>query len=227
MKWINSYQLFLFDFDGLLVNTEEMHHQAYVRMCAQRGFDLKWNFPQFSKAAHHNSTGLRDNIYAEFPQLHFQEPSWEILYEEKKKAFLQIVQEGQVQLMPGVLEILTHLEQANITRCVVTNSPLSFINLIRDQNPILNKIHHWITREHYVFPKPHPECYQFAINQLAQPNDRIIGFEDSPKGLAALQGTQAKAVLICPENYSPLQDLQSTNFSYYPSFNAITDFNAP
>ena len=33
MDWIKKYQLFLFDFDGLLVNTEEMHFLAYKQMC--------------------------------------------------------------------------------------------------------------------------------------------------------------------------------------------------
>ena len=32
MRWISEYQLFLFDLDGLLVNTEELHYQAYKNM---------------------------------------------------------------------------------------------------------------------------------------------------------------------------------------------------
>lgn len=227
MKWIFNYQLYLFDFDGLLVNTEHIHYQAYVRMCAKRGFDLKWDFTRFSAAAHHKSTGLRDNMYAEFPQLQMQEPTWDVLYEEKKKAFLELVEEGKAQLMPGVAEILTTLSQADIPRCVVTHSPLPVINLIREQNPLLNSIPHWVTREKYTLPKPHPECYQYAISQLAQPNDRLIGFEDSPRGLAALQGTNAKAVLICPPNYPYVASLQNPELTYYPSFQAITEANAP
>ena len=69
MQWIYKYQLFLFDFDGLLVDTESLHYQAYINMCATRGFDLTWNFHRYSEAAHHESTGLRDQIYAEFPKL--------------------------------------------------------------------------------------------------------------------------------------------------------------
>ncbi len=227
MKWIHNYQLFLFDFDGLLVNTEDIHHQAYVRMCANRGFDLKWDFTRYSAAAHHEATGLRDSIYAEFPQLQLQEPLWKVLYEEKKNAFLDLIKEGQAQLMPGVVEILTSLEQADIPRCVVTHSLLPLIQLIREQNPILNTIPHWITREHYSLPKPNPECYQLAITRLAKADDRIIGFEDSPRGLAALQGTNAQAVLICPPDYPYLKTLKLTDIHYYTDFEAITDTNAP
>lgn len=227
MQWIHQYQLFLFDFDGLLVDTEELHFKAYIRMCAQRGFELKWDFSRYSAAGHHSSTGLRDNIYAEFPKLQVQEPIWDVLYKEKQKAFLDLVEEGNAKLMPGAAEILEALEKAGIKRCVVTHSPLNFINLIRKQNPVLNSIPIWITRENYTHAKPHPESYEYAIKTYAVPGDQIIGFEDSPRGLEALQQTQAKPVLICPEHYPYLPSLLSKSLIYYPSFNHITDSNSP
>jgi len=70
MEWIYNYQLFLFDFDGLLVETEHLHYQVYLDICAQRGCELLWIFDRFSEAAHHPPFALRDQIYAEFPKLH-------------------------------------------------------------------------------------------------------------------------------------------------------------
>ena len=69
MNWIKSFQLFLFDFDGLLVDTEYLHYEAYLEMCSRRGFLLPWNFSRYSQAAHHHPLALRDQIYAEFPGL--------------------------------------------------------------------------------------------------------------------------------------------------------------
>lgn len=227
MQWIHQYQLFLFDFDGLLVNTEELHYQAYIRMCANRGFTLTWDFNRYSNAAHHQATALQDQIYAEFPALKAQEPNWNILYEEKKSAFIQLLQEGTAHLMPGVLALLEALRVAQINRCVVTHSPTPLVALIRSQHSILNTIPHWITREHYSHPKPHPECYQIAINQLAKKGDRIIGFEDSPRGLKALLETDAKPVLVCPADAPYLQEWIHQPIAYYPSFNAMTDHNHP
>lgn len=223
MQWIHHYQLFLFDFDGLLVNTEHLHYQAYLRMCAQRGFTLNWSFQRYSDAAHHQATALRDQIYAEFPALQAQEPNWSVLYEEKKRAFLALLQEGAAQLMPGVDALLLALQQADIRRCVVTHSPLAVIQTIREQNPVLNTIPHWITREDYTHPKPHPECYQLAIKRYAKEGDQVIGFEDSPRGLNALLQTPAKAVLICPPDSSYLSQALASHLCYYPTFTAIQD----
>lgn len=228
MQWIIQYQLFLFDFDGLLVDTESLHYQAYINMCAMRGFKLDWSFQRYSKAAHHGSTDLRDQIYAEFPALYAMEPNWHVLYEEKKRQFIDLIETGKVPLMPGVTELLLALQEAGIKRCVVTHSATSLIQRIRKQNPILDTIPYWITREDYTHPKPHPECYQYAIAKYSDPHDRIIGFEDSPRGLHALLETQAKPILICPPDSAYLDKLlQNPRINYYPRFDAIQEENAP
>jgi HAD superfamily hydrolase (TIGR01509 family) len=227
MNWIHNYQLFLFDFDGLLVNTEALHFQAYQRMCSQRGIDLNWSFNRYSSAAHHHATGLRDSIYAEFPSLFAQEPDWGILYKEKKQALLDLLSEGHAELMPGAADLLAALEKCGIKRCVVTHSALNLIQIIRSQNPILDTIPNWITREDYTHPKPDPECYQVAVERLANDGDRIIGFEDSPRGLNALLQTPAKPVLICPPDSPYLKHILTAQLTYYPSFSTISDNDHP
>src|ERR1700732_1038423 len=106
MDWINTYQLFLFDFDGLLVNTEEIHFLAYKMMCADRGFELPWDFPRYCKSAHYDAEGIQRDICLELPDLRSQEPSWEILYREKKTNMISLLNQGAVHLMPGVNELL-------------------------------------------------------------------------------------------------------------------------
>jgi len=119
--------------------------------------------------------------------------------------------ERDVQLMPGVQEMLMVLQQANIKRCVVTHSPKALVDTIRQQHPILNTIPYWITREDYIHPKPHPEGYQLAISRYATPSDKIIGFEDTWRGIQALLQTRAFPVLI--QGFSPWTAPQEFNHS--------------
>lgn len=196
MDWVNDFQLFLLDFDGLLVNTELLHYQAYLRMCAHRGYHLGWSFEEFSHSAHYDSKQLRKDIYATLPALHHEEPDWSTLYTEKKRHYLDILRESTIELMPGVKEFLLALAKNNIKRCVVTHSPREQVDFIRLNHEILSTIEHWITREDYQLSKPHPEPYLTAIKRFASPKDRIIGFEDSPRGIYSLLETPAKAVMI-------------------------------
>lgn len=223
MDWVNDFQLFLLDFDGLLVNTELLHYEAYLRMCAERGHELKWSFADFSKSAHYSSKQLRIDIYDSLPELYHQEPDWHILYSEKKKHYLEILKEREIQLMPGVEKFLFQLHKKKIKRCVVTHSPKEQVDFIRLQNKVLGTIDYWFTREDYNQSKPHPEPYLTAINRLAEPGDRIIGFEDSPRGIYSLMGTEAKAVLVCetiPEKIAHL--VHEKKITHFPTIEAIS-----
>jgi HAD superfamily hydrolase (TIGR01509 family) len=214
---MKKYQLFLFDFDGLLVNTEQLHHEAYERLCVQYGFKLNWSFARYCAIAHRSSQELRDTISAEHPELHHRESDWEVLYKQKCRIYLDLIKEGQAHLMPGAAAFLEQLTSENIKRAVVTHSPLEQIEIIRSQNPILNNIPHWITRDQYAHPKPHPESYMKAIDRLAAPYEEVIGFEDSHRGLAALRGTLAQAVAICAADYPHLAEMQGDQVLHFHS----------
>lgn len=223
MRWIHEFQLFLFDFDGLLVNSEEIHYMAYKRMLAARGVTFGWTFDEYCQVAHYSSDGLRVRIYDEYPILREQEPSWDVLYNEKKVAIFQLLNEGAIQLMPGVEKLLTSLEDAGIKRCVVTHSPDELVAIVRRKHPILNTIPHWITREHYSKPKPDPECYLKAVEIHSRPGDKVIGFEDTPRGLRALMATQAKPVLICEAAYPEIAEFKKKGVLHFPTFSSIPD----
>lgn len=222
MDWIKNYDLFLFDFDGLLVNTEEIHYNAYKEMVSKRGKELNWDFGRYCQMAHYDSNALREQIINEFPDLISTDP-WEVLYKEKQHAVMKQIIDGKIHLMPGVEKLLLALQDANIKRVVVTHSPLTIINLIKIQNPLLNTIPHWITREDYIKPKPDPESYQTAILRHAGPNDKVIGFEDTPRGLKALSGTKARPCLISSTNYPEIPEFIEKGAKHFPSFELIED----
>ncbi|NNM44103.1 MAG: HAD family phosphatase [Chlamydiae bacterium] len=204
-SWIDKYQVFLFDFDGLLVNTEYLHFEAYRRMTAERGHHLTWDYDRFVGIAHLSSSGLKDTIYDELPALYAEEPNWSVLYQEKKTSYEKLLQEGTLELLPGVKEVLEALQKTNKKRAVVTNSTKAQTEAIKKALPILQTIPMWITREDYKNPKPHPECYKIAVEKLAQSGDMVVGFEDSTRGIKALLDAGVKnAVLICPSNHPQL-----------------------
>jgi beta-phosphoglucomutase len=201
MSWISNYQLFLFDFDGLLVNTEELHFLAYQQMMQARGITLNWSFERYCQSAHYSSEKFRKEIFEQYPDLQVQDPTWEILYREKQANMERLLDSGEVHLMPGVEALLTRLQSANLNHVVVTHSPIQLISIVKAKHAVLKQIPHWITRHDYTHPKPNSECYQIAIDRYSKPSDKVIGFEDSPRGVTALLGTQAQAVLITKTPY--------------------------
>ncbi|MEC7838555.1 MAG: HAD family phosphatase [Chlamydiota bacterium] len=221
MDWIHNYDLFLFDFDGLLVNTEMIHYRAYKKMCADRGFNLDWDFAKYIEIAHYSSEGLERHVYGCFPELQEIEPNWPVLYAEKKAALIGLFHQEPVPLMPGVEKLLNELQKAQKKRCVVTHSDIDLVTIIREKNPVLNTIPEWITRFDYNEPKPHPECYIKAIDKFAVEGDRVVGFEDTPRGITALRGSIAKPVIITEIDYPELREYGNIGVSHYKTFEEL------
>lgn len=200
MQWIHDYDLFIFDLDGLLVNTEELHFRAYKKMCESRKCKFPWDFTEYCQVAHvGEAERLQQELLSAVPELNDFE--WKHLYREKTEILLDLMSHGAIHMMPGAFLLLETLEIAGKRRCVVTHSKEVLVNSIKKHNPILNSIPVWLTKDHYTHPKPHPEGYLKAIDQLGKPNDRIIGFEDTPRGLQALLKTPAKPFFISPIPY--------------------------
>lgn len=223
MKWVDDFNLFLFDLDGLLVNTENIHYQAYIDMLRKRGFKLEWSFLKFCEAAHFDDDCLKEGIYSVFPKLYEQEPNWEVLKKEKNKIYLELVKSSKIELLRGVEKLLNELQKKNKKSCVVTNSSKPMTDMIRAKQPILKKIPNWVTREAYAFSKPHPESYLHAIKLFGEKGDIIIGFEDSLRGIKALLRTPAIAVLINPILDPRVGSVLTKNFFHFESFEDIED----
>jgi beta-phosphoglucomutase len=223
MEWIDSFDLFLFDFDGLLVDTEILHLRAYQMMCEQRGYTLPWDLDQFFQKAHGSAIGIREGIKALFPGMFERGVTWDVLYAEKKQFYEALLFTGNLTLLPGVEPLLKELARKNKKRCVVTNSTLRQIELIRSQIAVLNTIPRWVTRESYENPKPAPDGYLTALRELKSEGDRVIGFEDSMRGYDSLKAAGVEtAVLICPPSHPQLEQCPALRGHCVSSFEEVS-----
>jgi HAD superfamily hydrolase (TIGR01509 family) len=191
----------LFDFDGLLVNTEPLHYRAYMRMCEDRGFALQWDFAKFCHEAHSQEGGFFAGLRKEMPHA-FDHVTTAMLYAEKTQWYNRLLGTEPLDLMPGVETVLVELQKRDIARAIVTNSARGQVETVAARLPLLATIPLWITREDYRAAKPSPEGYLLAMERLGARGGPAIGFEDTLKGVQALQSAGAVAVLVSPADYS-------------------------
>jgi beta-phosphoglucomutase len=203
LEIIRRSDMILLDFDGLLVDTEFLHYQAYLQAVNDLGGSLALSFEEYIDISLKGAQAIKKVIDEQCPDLEKRGIPWEQVYSCKKETLLQIVREKPVSLMPGVPELLKWISANKKKASVVTNSPRVLIELVKEKQPLLDQIPHWITREDYKEQKPHPECYQLAKTRYCQASDRVVGFEDSPKGMRALLAAKVPAIMVCP--YSQIQ----------------------
>ncbi len=218
MRWIEHFDLFLLDLDGLLVDTERLHFQAYQAVCRDYGVALDWDLGKYLQIAHSSAEGLKDAL---MDLLQEKEANWDVLYAEKKKVLQNLLTPQNVALMPGVEALLKELSITRTKRCVATNSSKEQVVRIKQVLPILESVPMWITREDYEDPKPAPDAYLKAMGLLFDPGDRVIGFEDSLRGFNALKSAGAMPVLICDPKHPQMRGVSLSEVKHYSSFSAI------
>jgi HAD superfamily hydrolase (TIGR01509 family) len=197
MNWLNNWDLVLLDMDGLLVDSEPLHFTSYQQALKHYGVELEWDYSTYCRYAHESSARLKQELQRLHPCL----TPWEEVYETKRQAYYRLLEQTPVNLMPGVDRLLRALQGKR--HCVVTHSRPYEVGLIRRYQPLIDAIPHWITREQYSQPKPHPEGYLLACERLGKPGDRVIGFEDSPRGLIALRAAKVAPVWVVPLDSHP------------------------
>ena len=195
---------YLFDLDGVLVRTEELHHAAYRAAVAARGHELPWSFPRYCVAAHYGQAKLREELAAAVPGLLPDEPAWLDLFRDKSERYLALLASSPVELQPGAASTLRRLDAAGAPRAVVTNATREQTAVLRLRQPILDSAPVWVTREDYAAAKPAPDGYQMALARLGVGPDGAVGFEDTPRGLQALTAAGVEAILVTTIAYPEL-----------------------
>ena len=172
---------FLFDLDGVLVDTAVFHYQAWRRMANSLGFDLTHEFNETLKGISRMDSL---NRILDFGGVVLSEERKEELAAQKNGWYLELVQQMTANdILPGVLPFLEQTKRAGIKVAlgsVSKNAPLilervgmmHYFNSIIDGSKITNS-------------KPHPEVFLKGAAELNVPAAGCIVFEDAVAGVEA------------------------------------------
>jgi len=214
----SSYDLFCFDFDGLLVDTEPLHYESYLQALEKYGERPRLSFIDYQAAAHKSRADLERLLYTAMPTLKSKGPSFDRIREEKQKIYEKHLKTSPISLMEGAEELITLLHQQKKKLAIVTNSDRDHLNLIVAKIPILKSITCVITCEDTPNRKPAPDGYLLAMRNFPKiPSSRVAGFEDTYKGLLALKAAKISPFLVCSHQHPQLEQLKKD-----PSFTHIT-----
>ena len=212
----------LFDLDGLLVDTEQLHWKAYRQMCEHFGCRLDWEFPLYLQIAGGSAGGIHEKMKKEIPQL-FEGRTWEQLYDVKRQKLFDLLAHAEIPLMKGVAKALPILARAGVPMVVVTHSPKAFVDLVRAAHPLFSLMKSWVYREMYSAPKPAPDGYLRACQEVGVDPRRTVGFEDTVRGIESLVAAKIRPVLINASDASARAYCQEKGIRVFSSFDEMMD----
>lgn len=172
---MTSLKGIFFDFDGTIADTDPVHLQMYKEILAPLGIEVDELFFRQNIAGGSNKEILKRF----FPDITDEEA--EKRSEEKEESFRYRVTELQVN--PGLYEILQWIAQNLLKLALVTNAPKRNIDYLLPLLKLEKTFKVQITGEDCERGKPYPDPYLLALKQTDLRAESVIVFEDSKTGI--------------------------------------------
>jgi HAD superfamily hydrolase (TIGR01509 family) len=182
----------LFDFDGVIVDSESLHHRAYEIALAPygvRAIPLEIYADRFSN----RGVGL-EYCAQQVPGLDVRE-----LKRRKDRLFREIL-ETDARLLPGVTDVLGDLAE-RWPLALATGSEREAVTLVLRRFALLGFFRALVAREDYGHDKPAPDAFLRACESLGEPPASCLAVEDSYKGLSAARAAGVPCVVV-PNDYT-------------------------
>jgi HAD superfamily hydrolase (TIGR01509 family) len=183
-------ELLIFDFDGLILDTETASYQAWMEIFASHGHTLpleKWTL----------CVGTTDEVFNVYEYLEsiVGKPlnRLELKHRHRQRAMELIEPLGP---RPGVLDYLQEAGNQKIATALVSSSGRPWITGHLDRLGLSGRFQCLYCFEDVKQVKPHPELYQRALEKMGVPADRALAFEDSPNGIQAAKAAGVFCVAV-------------------------------
>ena len=178
----------LFDMDGVLVDSAPLHVRAYERVFREAGM----GFPTEARDAVREGRPRLEVIEIAVPEA--SAAVKQELFDAKSDAVARLLRTAPDVSMPGATRTVHTLAERGVAMGVVTNSSTPKIWL--EAAGVLQQMSVVVTRNDVASPKPSPEGYLLAAEQLGLKAADCVAFEDSHDGWLAADRAGMRAVLV-------------------------------
>ena len=188
-----SLRALIFDFDGLIVDTETAIYQAWCELYAEHGHELELATYADCVGSDHGQFNPMQHLDG----LLGKQLEWSELRPVTEARARELLEhEGT---LPGVREMLALAGDAGIACAVASSSSSGWVGGWLEKLGIAHHFDAVRTRDHVGRIKPHPDLFLAAADELAVPTENAIVFEDSENGLRAAQAAGIRCVAV-PNN---------------------------
>ena len=179
----------LFDLDGVIVDSKEVHYLAFKRLADEEG--LAFGPEDFKKIfGMHNNDIFPILFGGPVPQERIDALA------EHKEAFVRDMVRGRVEALPGVKGLIPALHAAGFYLAIGTSTPLANVELILGELELRNYFRFIISAEDVTEGKPNPQVFLLGAQRLGIPPERCVVVEDAVAGVQAAHNGGMKALAV-------------------------------
>jgi beta-phosphoglucomutase len=190
--------LAIFDHDGVLVDSLELHQRAWVEL------GIRAELPVTAEFIHETFGMANPSIFRRLLGDSIT-PSQIAQYTELKEACYRDLARGQIALMDGVRDLLDRLTAAGFVLAIGTSGVLANSLLTIEETSLQGRFAAISSAEDFTHGKPDPEVFLVAARKAGIEPRHTVVFEDAVYGIQAAKAAGMWAVGVTTT--SPAQDL--------------------
>jgi HAD superfamily hydrolase (TIGR01509 family) len=199
----------IFDVDGTLSETEEVHRRAFNETFAETGLDWNWSVEDYTwllktTGGKERMRAFRDHIGASCPS----DAEIAALHGAKTARYGALVASRALTLRPGVAELIQAARQAGLKIAVATTTNRSNVDALcracwgKEADEVFDVI---AAGDEVMAKKPAPDVFDLAVERLGIDPSEAVAFEDSRNGVMSAQAAGLRAI-VTPSRYTAAED---------------------
>jgi beta-phosphoglucomutase len=179
----------LFDFDGVIADTENVHVAAWQRTFGALGWDETEDV--CLRAMEIDDRQFLAEVFARREVDGGDVEGWVL---RKQDLTLSLLADAP-RIYPGVADLVARLRE-NVRLAVVSTTWRANVEAVLRSSGLLDAFPVIIAKEDVAAPKPDPEGYRLALARLELNAEDAVALEDSPTGLAAARAAGLRVVAV-------------------------------
>jgi beta-phosphoglucomutase len=204
---------FIFDLDGVIVDTAKYHYLAWRKLANELGFEFSQEQNELFKGV---SRKRCLEILLDIGKIKATQEQFDTWMIDKNVDYLAFIEKMDAkEILPDVPRVLKYLKKKNI--------PIALGSASKNARPILEKVNllsyfdSIVDGNSVTKAKPDPEVFLIAANNLGVNASSCVVFEDAVAGIQAANSAKMTSIAIGDSN---ILDEASYNFN---DFTEISD----
>jgi len=207
-----AIQAVIFDMDGLMIDSEPLHKEAWQVTLRHFGYEL-------DEALFAQLVGLQISEDAVLLREHFRLPvRAEALARQRNDLFLARLP-GRVKPRPGLCELIAQVRVRGLRTAVATLGERRYVDAVMRELNLDGVFDAVAVAEDVARGKPAPDVYLLAARRLGLPPAQCLALEDAPNGVLAAKAAGMRCVAV-PNEMMRALDLSAADASL-PSLLAV------
>jgi HAD superfamily hydrolase (TIGR01509 family) len=198
----------IFDVDGTLSETEELHRKAFNHAFAAQDLGWHWSAKDYRRLL--KTTGGKERIARHITELGANPARFDIaaLHRAKTDRYAALMAAGGVPLRPGIATLIVNARAAGLRLAVATTTSRPNVEALALASfgvPATDVFEVLACGDDVPAKKPAPDVYLLALDLLHLPAGAALALEDSRNGLLAARAA-GLACVVSPSAYTEGED---------------------